>query len=148
MPSSLQDQSLVPLFLDEDCEGTSLSTSIFSLHVLPLVPPLLDGGSSAARLYQHLESTCVPMNPCSSLVEHYETSLSASKLLQQVLPLVAHSLDDESQSTEPYRDSHATEEAHRAPQGADVDQNASVDEEIAPDGNTGTFNAIINTQVS
>ena len=94
---SLQDQ-----FLHEDCEDTSLSASSISLQVLPLVPPLLDGGSPAT------------MNSCSSLVEHYETSLSASKLSQQVLPLVVQSWDDGSQSTEPYGDSHATE-AHRAP---------------------------------
>ena len=72
--------------------------------------------------------------------------MSASKLSQQVLPLVVHSWDDESQSTKHYGDSHATK-AHRAPQSADVNKNASVDEEIALDGNTNIFKAETSAQV-
>ena len=76
-------------FLDEHCEETSLSASSFSLQVLPLVLPLLDGGSPATKPHRDPQSTHIPMDSCSSLDEHYEeASLSASRFSLQVLPLV------------------------------------------------------------
>ena len=144
---SVEDLSMVPLSPDVHCEETSLSASSCSLQVFPLVPPLLDGGSPGTSPNENPHSTCEPMDSCPSQDEHYETSLSVSRLSLQVLPLVACSWDDESHSTEPYGKSHAIE-AHNAPQDTDVDKNASVNEEIVPEGETSTFKAKTNAQVS
>ena len=73
--------------------------------------------------------------------------MSTSKLSLQVLPLVPLSLNSESHSTERYGESDSIE-PHRVPEGADVNNSASLDEEIAPDGKTRAFRAETNAHVS
>ena len=69
--------------LDECCEDISLCASNFSLQALPLVPALLDGGSTSTKPHQDYESTQVPMNSYPSDEHYKEASLSASSLFPE-----------------------------------------------------------------
>ena len=134
---------MVPMSPDVLCVETYLSASSCSLQVFPLVPPLLDSRSPWGRPNENPHSTCALMDSCPSQDEHYKTSIGASRLSLQVLPLVSCSWDGESHSTETYGESHAIE-VHEAPQDTDVNKNASVYEEITPEGKTSTFKAKTN----
>ena len=84
----------------------------------------------------------------SSLDEpNEEASLSVSRFLLQVLPLLPVSLDGENNSTEPYGENHVIK-AHRALHDADINKSVSLGEEIDRDGKTSVFKANTNAQLT